>query len=77
MTITMVQIQLRDYDRAIAMPGMAHRAVQLFAYLPAHVVPGWKSLPVMPGYASLGAGAESMDSMVVMDPGSPLPVAAE
>ena len=27
MTITMVQIQLRDCDYAIAMPGMAHRAV--------------------------------------------------
>src|ERR1700736_5235907 len=27
MTITMVQIQLRDCDCAIAMPGMAHRAV--------------------------------------------------
>src|SRR6202035_5993710 len=27
MTITMAQIQLRDCDYAIAMPGMAHRAV--------------------------------------------------
>jgi hypothetical protein len=50
MTITMVQIELRDCDYAIAMPGMAHRAVQLFAVLPARVVQsGLESPPVIPG----------------------------